>query len=1082
MSADEIEVEPAEVEGESAEVAAAPEIEPVQEEPQVDQSAKASKSKSGKVGSVLVVGGGISGMQSSLDLADAGFKVYLLDKLPSIGGVMSQLDKTFPTNDCSMCIMAPKLVGTGRHHNIHIISNAEIEKLEGEAGNFQVTIKNHARRVNEEKCTGCGVCVSKCPMEAIDEYNSNLMGRSAIFIRYPQAVPLVALIDKNKCIGCGVCAEECRAEAVEYDQEESETVLDVGSIILSPGFEVFDPTVKEEFGYGKYKNVLSSLEFERILSATGPYAGTVLRPSDGDVPQKVAFIQCVGSRDHTEGSNPYCSAVCCMYAIKEAIIAQEHTAGLKSHIFFMDIRAFGKEFDDYYTRAKDEHGIEFTRSRVAEVDEDPETKNLILTYVEGDDVKRDEFDLVVLGVGFKPPEGAIELGEKLGIDLNNYHFCATNTFSPLETTRSGIFVSGAFSGPKDIPDTVAQASGAAAKASGDISAERWTQTTTKEFPPEKDVVGEEARIGVFVCHCGINIGSVVDVPAVVEYAKSLPNVEYSECNLYTCSEDTQGNIKERIKEHNLNRMIVASCTPRTHEPLFRNTAAEAGLNPYLFEMANIRDQCSWVHIHEPKNATVKAKDLVRMAVAKSRLLEPLQKIYLPVTQKGLVIGGGLAGMTAAFELAKQGFETYLVEKETELGGNLRHIHSALESGGNGTKIAVGKPQEELENLIKKVNENDNIHVYLNSQVKEIEGFVGNFKSKIVANGGSSEGEGDEIEHGVVIIASGAYEYKPTEYLYGEDEHVITQRELEELLGKGEGRKTKGEKLSPLASRLSSVKSVVMIQCVGSRDDQSPWCSRVCCGEAIKNALRVKELKPNADIYILYKDIRTYGFKEDYYKEAADKGVKFIRYDDEHKPLVSKSDGKLAVAIAELNLGDTIKLNPDLVVLSAGIHPNPDNEGIGQMLKVPLTKDNFFLEAHMKLRPVDFATEGVFLCGLAHGPKFIDESISQACGTVSRAATILAKDTIEMEPTLSFVVDENCDGCAYCIDPCPYNAITLIEYMRDGNLRKTVEVNESACKGCGVCMATCPKKGIFVRGFKLEQLMAMVDAALGLEVL
>jgi heterodisulfide reductase subunit A len=1020
-----------------------------------------------KVGAVLVVGGGISGMQSSLDLADAGFRVYLLDKLPTIGGVMSQLDKTFPTNDCSMCIMAPKLVGVGRHHNIHIISNAEIQKVEGEEGNFKVTIEKHARKINEDKCTGCGVCLSKCPMEAIDEYNSGLSGRSAVFIRYPQAVPLVASIDTTKCIGCGICAEECRADAVEYDQLGSETTIEVGSIILSPGFEVFDPKVKEEYGYGKYKNVLSSLEFERVLSATGPYAGTVMRPSDGEVPQKVAFIQCVGSRDHQEGSNPYCSAVCCMYAIKEAIIAQEHTPGLKSTVYYMDIRAFGKEFDDYYKRAKEEHGMDFIRSRVAEVNEDPETKNLILTFV-GDDeeVQRAEFDMVVLGVGFKPPEDALTLGEKLDIDLNNYDFCATNTFSPLETTRPGIYVSGAFSGPKDIPDTVAQASGAAAKASGGISTERWKLTTAKEYPPEKDIVGEEPKIGVFICHCGINIGSVVDVPEVVEYAKTLPNVAHAEHNLYTCSEDTQGHIKEVIEELGLNRMIVASCTPRTHEPLFRNTAAEAGLNPYLFEMANIRDQCSWVHMHEPENATVKAKDLVRMAVAKSRLLEPLQKIDLPITQKGLVIGGGLAGMTAALELANQGFETYLVEKEPELGGNLRHIRSVMDMGGNGTKIDVGKPREVLESLIKKVNEHDKIYVHTSSEVKDIEGFVGNFKSKIVPAGSEKGTDGEEIEHGVVIIASGAYEYKPTEYLYGEDERVVTQRELEEKLNSGDG-------FDP--------KSVVMIQCVGSRTDEHPWCSRVCCGEAIKNALRIKEVSPDTNVYVLYKDIRTYGFKEDFYKEAAEKGVKFILYDDEHKPVVEKNNGGLSVKVSEFNLEETIQLEPDMVILSAGIHPNPDNEEIGQMLKVPLTKDKFFLEAHMKLRPVDFATEGVFLCGLAHGPKFIDESISQACGSVSRAATILAKDTIEMEPTLSFVVDENCDGCAYCVDPCPYNAITLLEYMRDGNLRKTVEVNESACKGCGVCMATCPKKGIFVRGFKLEQLMAMINAALGLEV-
>jgi heterodisulfide reductase subunit A len=1018
-------------------------------------SATKTISSTDKVGSVLVVGGGISGMQSSLDLADSGFKVYLLDTLPSIGGVMSQLDKTFPTNDCSMCIMAPKLVATGRHHNIHVISNAEIENVEGEPGKFKVTVKKRARRVNEEKCTGCGVCAQKCPMEAIDEYNMGMVPRASIFVRYAQAVPLVFAIDPNKCIGCGICAEECKAEAVEYDQEDSNIDLDVGSIILSPGFKPYDPTMKEEYGYGIYKNVLSSMEFERFLSATGPYAGTVLRPSDGEVPKKVAFIQCVGSReDPGKGGNPYCSAVCCMYAMKEAVIAQEHTAGLEPHIFFMDIRAHGKEFDDYYERAEKEHGIKFTRSRVSEIQEDPETKNLFVTYVEDREIQREEFDMVVLGIGFLPPENIQQLAEKLGIELNHYDFCSTSSFKPLETSKPGIYVSGAFSGPKDIPDTVAQASGAAAKASSIISDARWTQTTTKEYPPERDITAEEPRIGVFICHCGINIGGVVDVPGVVEYAKSLPNVVHAEHNLYTCSEDTQGHITEMIKEHNLNRTIVASCTPRTHEPLFRGTTAEGGINPYLFEMANIRDQCSWVHMHEPESATQKAKDLVRMAVAKSRLLEPLHKMELPLNKNVLVLGGGLSGMTVALELAKQGYQSYLVEKEPELGGNLRHIHYTLSQGGNGAANAED-PQAKLKELIEAVTNNDKIKVYTNTTLKEVEGFVGNFKSTLTSNGND-----ETIEHGVAIITVGGYEYKPDKYLYGENANVMTQRELEAKLVKGE----------------FDAKSVVMIQCVGSREDEYKWCSRTCCSEAVKNALKIKELKPDAKIYVLYKDVRTFGFREDYFREANEKGVQFIRYDDEHKPTVTDG-GKLTVSVSDFVLAGNINLHPDLVVLSAGTHPNPDNEEIGKLFKIPLNKYKFFLEAHMKLRPVDFATEGVFLAGLAHGPKFIDESISQAAGTVARATTILSRDSLEVEPQISNVVDENCDGCAYCIDPCPYSALTLIEYMRGGQIKKTVEVNEAACKGCGVCQATCPKKGIYIRGFKLDQIAAMVDACL-----
>jgi heterodisulfide reductase subunit A len=787
------------------------------------------------------------------------------------------------------------------------------------------------------------------------------------------------------------------------------------------------------------------MEFERFLSATGPFAGTVMRPSDGDIPEKVAFLQCVGSRDSQIGSE-YCSSVCCMFAMKEAIIAQEHSEGLKSHIFFMDLRAFGKEFDDYYTRAQEEHKIKFTRCRVAEVREIPETQNLIVKYVEDGEAKEEEFNMVVLGTGFKPPENVKELAEIMGIDLNKYDFCATEIFTPLESSRPGVYVSGAFNGPKDIPDTVAQASGAAAKASSVISSERGKMITPKEYPPERDVSDEEPRIGVFVCHCGINIGGVVDVPEVVEYAKTLPNVEYSEHNLYTCSEDTQKGIKEKIEEHKLNRVIVASCTPRTHEPLFRSTTKEGGLNPYLFEMANIRDQCSWVHMHEAKEATTKSKDLVRMAVAKSRLLEPLYKLELKVAQSGIVIGGGLSGMTAALEMAKQGFDVHLIEKESELGGNLRKLHYVLSEKGED-------PQAILKDLKEKVNNNDKIKVHLGTTLKAIEGFMGNFTSTL--------SDDTEIKHGTVIVATGGNEYKPKEYLYGTDDRVMTQMELEEKLA------TNG--LNP--------EKVVMIQCVGSRIEERPYCSRICCADAIKNALKIKEKNPDADIIVLYKDIRSYGFREDYYREAGEKGVRFIRYDDENLPEVVKEGDDLVVKIKDLILGDTINVKPDLLALSAATLPQPDNEDLAKMLKVPLSKDNFFLEAHMKLRPVDFATEGIFLCGLAHSPKFIDESISQACGAVSRAATILSSEVMELEPTISEVIDANCDGCAYCIDPCPYNALTLIEYMRNGNVKKTVQRNEASCKGCGVCMATCPKQGIIVRGFKMNQLGAMVDAAL-----
>ncbi|MGQ9588514.1 MAG: FAD-dependent oxidoreductase, partial [Thermoplasmata archaeon] len=748
-----------------------------------------------KVGAVMVVGGGISGMQSALDLADSGFKVYLVEKQPSIGGVMAQLDKTFPTNDCAMCIMAPKLVATGRHHNIELITNAEVAKLDGEAGNFTVTVKQHAFRVDPKKCTGCGSCAQKCPIEASNEYDENTKVRKAIYVRYPQAVPLVYSIDPDRCIGCGICAEECKAKAVEYDQKEKVLEIKVGSVIVSPGFDEFNARLKTEYGYGVYKNVVSSIEFERMLSATGPYFGTVLRPSDGDIPEKVAFIQCVGSRDEHCG-NEYCSSVCCMYSIKEAVIAKEHGGNIKPAIFFMDMRAFGKQFDEYYNRAQNEYGIRFIRSRVAAVTEDPRTNNLKLKYVENGEPKEEEFNLVVLAVGLRPPADAENLSKVMKFKLNDDGFAQTSVFGPVETSRPGVYVSGAFSAPKDIPMTVAEASAAAAKAGSEIASARNTLVTKKEYPAEIDVEGQEPRIGVFVCHCGINIGGVVNVPEVTEYAKALPNVVYAEHNLYTCSQDTQEKIKAKVKELNLNRVIVASCTPRTHEPLFQNTIREAGLNPYLFEMANIRDQCSWIHMHEPKAATRKSKDLVRMAVAKSRLLEPLENLTLRVNQSALVVGGGVAGMTAALELAKQGFKVHLVEREKRLGGNALNLHY-LPSGDD--------PVAYTKELDKKVTSNPNITVYMGAKIKNIDGYVGNFKTTLES--------GEEIEHGVVILAIGGQEHKPDgEYLYGKNKNVLTLLEFKEKLSKGEA---KGKKY-------------VFIQCVGSREGDSPNCSRVCC--------------------------------------------------------------------------------------------------------------------------------------------------------------------------------------------------------------------------------------------------------------
>jgi heterodisulfide reductase subunit A len=994
------------------------------------------------VGAVLVIGGGPAGMQAALDLADSGFKVYLLETTPSIGGTMSQLDKTFPTNDCSMCILSPKLVATGRHENITMLTHSELKKVEGQAGDFKVTLARYSRYIVEEKCTGCGVCAEHCPIEGSSAFDRDLAPAKAIYVPFPQAVPLIYTIDRGLCIGCGICEKFCEADAIKYDMApDVEETIDVGAIILAPGYDVYNSSKKVMYGHGTFPNVLSNIEFERMLSASGPTEGHVIRPSDGDVPKKIAFIQCVGSRD-AQTPNTYCSSYCCMAALKQAVIAQEHVPGLETTIFFMDTRAFGKEFEEYLHRAEGEYGVRiFRNNRISKVQEDPGTSDLMLGFIDGADIKDEQFDLVVLASGATPPESSRALAKSLGMNMNKFGFCETDELAPVDTSVPGIYVCGAFSGPKDIPDSVAQASGAAGKAAALLSDERGTLVTKKEYPEERDVTDKEPRIGVFVCHCGINIGSVVDVPMVMEYASKLPGVAYAEANLYTCSQDTQKKIKEMIDEHDLNRVVVASCTPRTHEPLFQNTVREAGLNKYLFEMANIRDQCSWVHRLEPEAATEKAKDLVRMAVAKASMLEPLPQPKIPVTPAALVIGGGLSGMTAALEIAKAGYEVHLVEKEKELGGHMRRIYHTL-AGVN--------PQETLADLKKELKDHGNIKIHLGETVEEVRGYIGNFESTLKG--------GEEIKHGAVVVASGAVEYEPKEYLCGQHPKVIKQTDLGEMLANGK----------------LDAKSVAIIQCVGSRNEEHPNCSRICCSTAMANALKIREKYPETSVYILFRDIRTFGFAEENYNEAARQGVTFLRYDPESPPNVRADGDGVIVEVDEQFIEETITIRPDYVVLNAAVHPNPDNKDLAQMLKVPQNKEGFFLEAHMKLRPVDFATDGIFLCGLAHSPRLIDESISQALAAAAKVNTVLSKPFIEAEGVVSVVDEDKCIGCGRCEELCEYGAPRL-EEVSPGVFKS--KVNEALCKGCGSCVVECCSRAIRSKHFRSDQIITMIEAAL-----
>jgi heterodisulfide reductase subunit A len=1006
-------------------------------------------------GDVLVVGGGISGIQAALDLANTGFKVYLADKAPAIGGKMAQLDKTFPTNDCSMCIESPKFLECHRHPNIELLTRTEVDSVKGQAGDFKVTLTKKPRYILEDKCTGCTTCAQYCPVKVPDPYNQDLSLNKAVHIYFSQAVPLVSYIDSEACLylqgeQCTICRGVCEHKAIDFDQEEQTIELGVGAIVLSPGYEIFDPKPRGDYGYGTIENVITSLDFERLLSATGPHEGEIRRPSDGKHPHRIAWIHCVGSRQVRAGGNSYCSAVCCTYTQKQVILAKDHNAEIQATIFHNDIRSYGKDFERFYQRAANLPGVRFIRSYVSVGKEIPETKNVTIRYATtGDGVKEEEFDLVVLSVGLNPPADARDLATKFGVELEPHGFCKTNPLNPIETSRSGIYVSGAFQGPRDIPESVITASGADALCSQLLAYRRGKLNREREYPPEKDVTAEEPKVGVFVCRCGANIGRVVDVPGVVQYACSLKNVAHAEESTFACAADTAQKIAETIKAKGLNRVVIAACTPRTHEPLFRDTLREAGINPYYFDMANIREHCSWVHSREKEDATQKAKDIVRMSAARAALLEPLQEFELPVDKRALVVGGGLAGMTSALSLAEQGFEVYLVEKDSELGGIARRIHYTLE----GMDV-----QAYLSELIGRVYRHPSIHVSTDATITEASGYVGNFTTKM-----RSDGWVRDVRHGITIIATGAEEYRPTEYLYGQDDRVLTQLELEERIAKKD-------------QSVTGFGSMAMIQCVGCRQEDRNYCSRVCCDQAIKNALKLKQINPAMDITILFRDMRTYGFKEDYYREAASKDVRFIRYEPEDKPVVSavQEDGKpvLRVTATDPILGQKLAIDTECVTLAAAVIPSASSHEVSKLFKIPLNPDGFFQEAHVKLRPVDSAADGVFLCGIAHYPKHISETISQAYGAAGRAATILTKDSVVASGAICEVNEAACVSCGGCISVCTYDAIDFHDTPRG----KKARVNPILCKGDGLCNSRCPTSAISLKHFTNEEIFSQIDAA------
>jgi heterodisulfide reductase subunit A-like polyferredoxin len=878
-----------------------------------------------------------------------------------------------------------------------------------------------------------------------------------------------AKAEASRCLSCGVCSEclscsfECKAGAINHDDAPRIDEVKVGAVVLAPGYQAYNAELSEEFGWGRFPNVVTALQFERLLSASGPTMGHVVRPSDGKPAKKIAFLQCIGSRDQ---KHDYCSAVCCMYAAKEAIMAREHDSEVEITVFFMDTRAFSKGYSAYYRRAQERYNIHYERCRVSSIKEDPKNGDLMVRHVSRDSASsadrlhEEPFDMVVLSVGMEISPAVRELGRRLAIEMDDYGFCHTVAFQPLQTSKPGIYAVGPFREPKDIPETVVEASGAAAMAETLLAPARGTLITPAEYPPERDTSKEEPKVGVFVCHCGSNIGGFLDVPEVAKYAESLPHVVHAENNLYTCSQDSIKRITEQARELGLNRVVVASCTPLTHEPLFQDSIRQAGLNPYLFEMANIRNQCSWVHSHGREVATEKAKELVRMAVARAAELTPLHRLSVPVSKRALVIGGGVAGMETALSLAGQGIAVDLIEREAELGGNLRHLRFLVESvtpSGSGADVKWRDAQALLNDLLARVAAQPLITVHLQSELQETKGYKGNFTSIIKTPQGPIT-----LNHGATIVAVGAREYRGTEYGLGADPRIMTQQDFEQVLADG----------------ATKHKSVVMIQCIGPGETN---CTRTCCIVALKNAIKLKQQSPAAEVTVLYQDIRAYGFKERLYTEARRLGVLFIHYDAEHRPQVLPAEGDafahpLAVKVWEPELQREITLHPDCLVLSTPMTPAEGNAELANRLKVAVDLDGWLMEAHVKLRPVDFPTEGLYMAGAAHYPKLIDESIVQAQAAAARAATILTQDTLQVGGVVSEVNPDLCVGCLTCVRSCPYG-VPQIKPDVDGvgRIHGAAFIEPAKCQGCGICASECPARAIELMHFRHVEIEAKVDA-------
>jgi len=1059
-----------------------------------------------KPAAAMVIGGGIGGMRAALDIADAGLKVYLIEQTPCLGGRVAQLGFMFPQHDCVLCrgtsdhgygctrpSISPAYIHHNQHPNIEILTSTRVVDVEGQAGDFTVSLRQEPRYVDQLRCINCGLCQHVCPISLPDDYQLGMTMRKAVYKTSARATPDVYVVDRGLyCDGCSKCVEICPTHAIDLNEKPRLLSVEVGAIILALGFQIFDASHLEELGFGRYSNVLNAMQYERLASRSGPTEGILQRPSDGQRPRKVAWLQCVGSRDQ---ENSFCSSICCMYATKEAILAKQRLGKeIECSVFIMDERAFNKEYSQYFNRARDEFGIHYYHCRISELREDPLSNNLILHYAEPNGEQHNEiFELVVLATGLQPPESAQEMVKMLDIELNEFGFCQTDKFTPLQTTRPGVFVCGAFSSPKEIAETILDASGAAAEVMRLLNdrlnsyrhSREWPFMSGDGFPPERDVIEEPPRVGVFACTCAGTMSEVLNIKEMVQAASLWKGVTHSEAVDLACFPETLKHIREVIQNENLNRVVIAACSNRTHESLFQRTMREAGLNPYLLEVVNLQSQCVGVHQWEHELANRKAKEMVRVAIGRVIAAAPVHKELHRCQPSALVIGGGVSGMTAALAIADSGYDVHLVERSDMLGGNLLNLYYVAE-GYN--------PQRLHRDLVNRVRSHQRIMVYTKTDVIRHTGHVGDFNAELRTMHLDGSYANITINHGVTIVATGANEARTNPWL--KIPHVITQRDFEDMI-------------LHQPEVIAQLKNVVMVQCVGV-DDEATYCSRICCTNTMKNAIRLKLFNPKCQVSVLYKNIVTYGFREKYYTEARRQGVIFTRWEPKDFPKISyeRQSDRLTIKVKDLSLNRWLSLPADLVILSITVVPSRGTKELAKMLRVPLSSEGFFEEAQLKLRPMDFNRDGIFLAGMAAYPKFIEESITHALAAAARALTLLSQGSFYLGGVVAYVDPEKCVGCLTCTRTCPFSIPQVLqpeewvvsEFEMErlskkfseretkrysdtprrgvGNLGGAAYIDPAQCQGCGTCTGECPSNAIQLINYTDEQMLLKQIGGLG----